>query len=421
LIKLQFMASSPFNIFSQKCSPDETLASLLEYIPEAKVSYHADGVWSEVTGSWKQGWLKKPLGIRVTHNPDYYAGPGWPVQLSGMQGYFGKFEGADKRPDILQYLAGVNFAVSFILDSEIGEKDPRPSLVFAMARQLEGVVFLPGRLFNADVKLLLEVAGECDSEAELPPSYTSPSLSSPADAESASEETQFDPPTNPPHPDRVVNRLRVMEALIQRGLMEREADDPTMETHRQEMLADLQRTTAWSEVEPWEVAALERGVGTLSEKETWQLPWLSEGAMVLAWGLGAGELPPYDQQVDPADVYAATDRIALHGEDSIALRPMEQLETLAFQMLAIHWRLRQFHLDHKAMDFLEFAPRAWCGPMDLTLARIQENDLEINGQPLSQSSEPNWICASGNMEERRKAIYWLLGHSPIYSETDTST
>jgi hypothetical protein len=143
--------------------------------------------------------------------------------------------------------------------------------------------------------------------------------------------------------------------------------------------------------------------------------------MVLAWALGFGELPPYDQQVDPTDLYAATDRVFLHDDGTIAMRPLEQLETLAFQMLAIHWRLRQFYLDHKAMDFIAFAPKAWCGPMDLTLARIMEKDLEINGRPLAQSAESEWICASGIMEERRKALYWLLGQDPVYSQNDTST
>jgi len=41
--------------------------------------------------------------------------------------------------------------------------------------------------------------------------------------------------------------------------------------------------------------------------------------------------------------------------------------------------------------------------------------------PISKADEYSLIAASGIMEERRKALQWVLGQTPVYSETDTST
>jgi hypothetical protein len=142
--------------------------------------------------------------------------------------------------------------------------------------------------------------------------------------------------------------------------------------------------------------------------------------MVLAWALELAELPSYDQQVDVHELYKVAEHLEA-SESPPSLRPRSDLEQLAFQMLAIHWRLTEFSVTPKAMDFEEYAPRAWCGAMDLSLARLVDHDLAVRGVPLSQASEEAWKIASGIMEERRRAIHWLLGHDPVYSENDTST
>jgi hypothetical protein len=142
--------------------------------------------------------------------------------------------------------------------------------------------------------------------------------------------------------------------------------------------------------------------------------------MVIAWALGLVELPAYDEQVDVQKLYEIADRLSQDGVDTEKRSPAE-IAQLSFQMLAIHWRIRQFSLDKKPMDFVAFAPKAWCGPMDLGLARIIDNDLAIGSCPIGKAAESAWKCAGGIMEERRKAIHWVLGHDPVYSENDTST
>lgn len=185
-------------------------------------------------------------------------------------------------------------------------------------------------------------------------------------------------------------------------------------------MAVLKDSESWNEAEEWEAQVLEAPVGTLSPKLRWKLPWLSEGAAILGWALRQIELPAYDKQVKVESLYRIRDAIKSAGI-GLDLRPSEEMDILSNQMLAIHWRLRQFSVKRESMDFAEYAPRSWWGELDLGLARLINNDLEVNGCTIAESTEESWRCASGIMEERRTAILWLLGAADKYSEVDTST
>lgn len=403
------MASPPVNIFSQHRKPEEVLQALQQLLPEAVVETNADGVWSSAKGTWKRGLLKSSLQMEVRHDPDYYAGSGWGTQLSGMSGYFGQFPGASKRPELFDYLPGLSFAVSFIIEPAFTDKDPRQDVIAAIARLVDGVIFLPGCLSDAEGRLIISADDDADPEAQIPANQR-------VKNESPDPSDEL-PAGGPPSEERIISRLIFMGALVNRGFME---EHPEGETLRMEMLDDFRNSAAWQEGEEDEIEALETPVGGLPDKKRWELPWLSEGAAVLAWSLGLMELPAYDEQVSTDELYKVIDDLE---NESLTpkLRNPDELEKLSCQMFAIHWRLRQYDIDPKAMDFAEFAPRAWWGPMDLSLARLANNDLEVNGMPLYESSEENWKCASGIMEERRKAVHWLQGEHPVYSENDTST
>lgn len=231
--------------------------------------------------------------------------------------------------------------------------------------------------------------------------------------------TENEAELHPPTQEHIRARLLLMVGLAERGFMEIEPTDEP-DKPRQALVQELRDAAAWDTAEPWERQALECPVGTLDEKLQWKLPWQTEGAIVLAWSLQIAELPAYDQQVQEDDLLAARDRL-MAGGMLPGVRTKSEIDQLAFQMLAIHWRLRQFYLERQAMDFAEYAPRAWCGPMDLSLARLIGGDLAVGGVPLAAASEESWLSAIGIMEERRKAVHWLLGHNPVYSENDTGT
>ncbi|MBB5034161.1 DUF4272 domain-containing protein [Prosthecobacter vanneervenii] len=403
------MPPPPINIFSQHRKPEEVLQLLRQQIPEAIVETSEDGVWSCVRGTWKRGWMKGALHMEVRHDPDYYAGEGWDAQLAGMAGYFRQFPGASQRPELFGYLPGLAFAVNFIIDPAFTENDPRQEVIASVTRLLDGVIFLPGCLSDAEGRLIISADDDADPEAQLPAHEPAQN----EDAEPSDEPSDCNPPTE----SRVISRLTFMGALVNRGFME---DHPEGEALRLEMLDGFRDSDAWQEGEEDEIAALETPVGELPENKSWELPWLSEGAAVLAWSLGLMELPAYDEQVETDDLYKVIGDLE-NQRLTPKLRSPEELEKLSSQMLCIHWRLRQFSIEPKSMDFAEFAPRAWWGAMDLSLARLSNNDLEIQGAPLIESSEEDWKCTSGIMEERRKAIHWLLGQNPVYSENDTST
>jgi hypothetical protein len=411
------MAFPPINIFSHHQDPEATLTKLLERVPEAKVTRRADGSWSEVHVAFKRGWLKKPLNMKAMHDPDYYAGEGWPQQLAGMHGYFGGFPNAAQRADLFEYLPGLRFAFNFQLDGDPEEEDPRMDLVFEMAQQVDGVIFLPGRLLDSSGRVIVDADGENDPEAQVP-EYNSISVDERVKNILASAGySEEDMPSEPPAEDRVLRRFLLMCGLVKYGFMEGAAE---AEEYRQEVVARLKGNGVWEEAEVWETEALESPADSLSESLKWKLTWLSEGAAVLAWALKLAELPEYDQEVYVEGLYDIA-HAAENGHSGPQLRPMTDIEQLSFQMLAIHWRIRQFSLDQKAMDFVAFAPTAWCGPMDLTLVRLMNNDLELHGSPIAERSSESISRIGGIMEERRKAISWLLGQHSVFSLNDTST
>lgn len=410
------MAQPPINIFSQHRRPDDVLKMLQDLLPEAVVEKNDKGVWTRVSGTWKRGWMKNSLQLDVRHDPSYYGGEGWRDQLAGLSHYLQEFASAKRRSDVFGYLPGVDFAISLVLTpGSLPEDDPRQEIIHKIARLVDGVIFLPGMLLDAEGHVLISAQGEHDPEAKLPAHESMAALTQPkSKADAAAAVT----PGEPPAEERVVARLVLMTALAKRGFMNFQ---PESEPARREMVEELRGSDAWREAEPLEIEELETPVGALVGKSAWRLPWMAEGAAVLAWALGLMELPPYDDEVIMEDLVAVVSDLE-DGTRKPELRTLDELDTLSFQMLAIHWRLREFETDPKAMDFKAYAKRAWCGPMDLSLARLSgDNDLEVAGKTLAEADEESWTRASGIMHERRLATHWLLGHAAVYSENDTST
>lgn len=403
------MSFPPINIFSHRRDPEGTLAQLTKLAPNIKVTRRSDRVWQKAEIEIKRGWFKKSLTLQVNHDPDYYSGDGWQKQLSGMQGYFGSFAGADQRRDLFAYLPHLNFAFNFILDPDPVEDDARWNIVFKAAEAVQGVIFLPGQLLDSAGSVILSQEAERDPEAIVPTIKGA----SPEPQMMEEPEVRVDPPTL----ERVVMRFLLLSRMAMRGFMD---TDPSEEQARQDLVQHLKSHGTWSEAEPWEVRALEARIGSLPEKDQWSLTWKTEGALVLAWSLGLTSLPEYDQEGNIQDLHSITEAVE-DGTATLALRSRTEMEKLDAQLLAIHWRVRQFYLKREAIDFAAFAPTAWFGPLDLTRARLTNNDLDIHGKAISECDEESWRRVSGIMEERRKALNWLLGGSSVYSECDTGT
>jgi hypothetical protein len=228
----------------------------------------------------------------------------------------------------------------------------------------------------------------------------------------------------PPNPLRVAGRALVLSAVTCRGFIEQEAGDKNAEAFREDVLNWLCDLVLKEEIEREEFSLLNSPLGTLTPKQTIDATWRSEGMAVLAWALGKIEMPLYDQMVDPQTVaeslgfmkdQASTSLYSPRLQSSADLRKFDGL------MFSLHWRLRQFSLDHAPMNFIEVARTCWFGPLETAGLRFIENDLAIGEKAIGEASEGAFRECLSVAQERHLAANWLLGYGEVYSEVSTDT
>ncbi len=416
------MASRSITIFSNKLDPDAVPGIVQRFDPKAEID--RDGTtWSQIKARFPRGFLRKPLILTLHHDPSYYQGPDWPKQQMGMLGYFARFpiEG-ERRQQLVSVVQSFQFSLGSVVEPDFlaEEPDPRLELLCAIARHLDGCLFAPTGLLDASARVLISGDGSFDPTAAFPdvPAEFLP----PDDDEEDEDEEQ-----EPPDADRVARRALVLAAVAGRGLLEahsREghADGAAQLPYIGQWLQDLDLR---SECEPEEWERITTPVGELDDQAMVDSTWRFEGLGVLCWALGLFDLPRYDTMIDVDELMAATGFLdPARGRavlEKPRLRPGEELNEKANQILAFHWRMRDFSLRPVAMDFLEFGETCWFGPISTDWAETVERDLALDGLPISMASEDTIGRCTSIAMERHVAINWLRGFSRIYSETDTST
>lgn len=232
-----------------------------------------------------------------------------------------------------------------------------------------------------------------------------------------------EPPLIPPSFDRVVRRAFCLSAVVCRSFID-QPDNEQCISLQSRIKPWLGSVNAESELELWEADALNSQLGTLDPQTRANASWASEGLAVLAWALGLFDMPPHDECVDPQELTSDLDFLqpsAIELFEESKLRSSEDIQKAAKSSFAVHWRLRQFSLVKESMNFAEFAKTAWFGPLDIEGIALLEDDLAIEGQPISKATADSIRMASSIAMERHKAFNWLLGYDEIYSEVDTST
>jgi hypothetical protein len=228
----------------------------------------------------------------------------------------------------------------------------------------------------------------------------------------------------PPTALRVAQRALVLSAVVCRSGIEDDAGNQQTEAFREQVVGWIERLGLNAEAEPEEMELLNTPLGGLPKKKRVDASWRTEGLVVLAWALGKCELPDYDREAN-APGTADTLGFLEEKDDTVlrepALRPRQEIAALADQLFTLHWRLRQFSLDQAPMDFQEFSRTAWFGPLSLDHLRLIENDLAIQGLPVSRATEEQWREALSIAQERHQAVNWLEGHDPVYSEVTADT
>jgi hypothetical protein len=228
----------------------------------------------------------------------------------------------------------------------------------------------------------------------------------------------------PPSPERVARRALVLAAVACRSGIEVDAGNAKAEAFREGVVRWADEVGLTDEFEPSELALLRTPVGKLHDRQRIDASWRVEGLAVLAWALGRYELPPYDVNADGPGAGLAIGFLEEWKDTVLSaprLRSADALTALADQLFSLHWRLRQYSLDGAPMNFAEFAPRAWFGPLPLDDLRICEVDLEVRGVPLFRAPEEVWRTVMSIARERQQAANWLEGHEPLYSEVTCDT
>jgi hypothetical protein len=216
----------------------------------------------------------------------------------------------------------------------------------------------------------------------------------------------------------------VLSAIVCRAAIEGDAGNPEAEEFAVNVRKWVHDIGIAEEAEAEEIVVLGLKLGGLSSRQRIDCSWRAEGLVVLAWALGKCELPTYDVGADPYPISRVLGFRESRAESALAfpiLRSAEEINDVADRLLSLHWRLRQYSLDKKPMNFEEFARTAYFGPLSLDGLRLVSHDIEIRGVPLCDASESVWREVLSITRERQQAANWLTGEESIYSEVTCDT
>ena len=210
----------------------------------------------------------------------------------------------------------------------------------------------------------------------------------------------------------VARRSLVLSAVICRCSLESGAADPDAKSVHLRVLDWLTALNLWEEAELSEAAMLRAPLGTLDAGVVLQSGWYVEGVAVLAWALNLTGFPKHDEQ---ADIYAMADAVWFLDKEAVEviatakLRSLDELEACCELLYAIHARLRQYARSRVPNDFARWMEQAWLDALGLTSTDLTaQNDLAVDGKPISQVTEERLREVSSIMHERHRAIIWLM-------------
>ena len=424
------MATEPITLFARIADPAGVARRLRELFPAVKIDGPDDN-WRNAVVTFGTWWKKRTLTF--THDPNYYSEPNWCAQMSGMQGYFSRFPDTDRKPLALAIPTSFRFSLGTLFEPDPDpEGDPRLDVLYAIAEPLDGVLFTPSSLRDARGRVLFAAGGEDeeDPDAVWPRVVGEVSVAEPLGA-AMHEASRPKPPdeedktANPPTGDRVARRALALKAVTKRAILEQDPASLVSRRTHKDILAWVQDIGIGDELEPQEWEVLQRPLGRLDPRGQTDSTWRLEGLVVLAWALGRFEIPPHDQLVTTGPLWRSLGLLNAAGAREVlanpTLRPREEIGTLRNRLFALHWRLRNYNLDGKVLDFAEFARTCWFGPLDLTGVPLVEGDLGLRGERLDRASDDVFSSAHSAARERHQAANWLWEGPERYSEASEAT
>jgi hypothetical protein len=425
------MAMEPITLFSRIADPTAVARRLRELAPQVQID-GPDASWSNAVVTFGSDRSKRTLTF--THDPEYYAEPGWSEQMSGMRGYFAQLPNTDRKPRVLMLTSTFRFSLGTLFEPDIDPNgDPRLDALFAIAKLLDGVLFTPSSLRDAAGRVLFGAGGEDeeDIDAVWPAVIGEVRASTPAGAAmheaSRPKSAEEGAGGHPPAAARVVRRALALTALTTRAVLERDAAQrvPLVNETYQGLLAWVKAVGIGTEFEPHEWEVLQRPLLKLDSQMQIDSTWRLEGLVVLAWALGRFEIPPHDQLVEMNPLWDSLGWLDVAATKELlagaALRPRAEIAALRNLLFALHWRLRNFRLKPEVMDFAEFGRTCWFGALDISGLPLVDGDLALRGQRIDRADPEVFSIAQSAAQERHQAANWLWEGPERYSEASVAT
>ncbi|HZZ78020.1 MAG TPA: DUF4272 domain-containing protein [Gemmataceae bacterium] len=423
------MAMEPINLFSRIKDP----AAVAQFLRERWPSVAIEGPDSE--------WLRAVVAIgdlklTLQYGPEYHAEPNWSTQMNGMSGFLSRFPDTERKQIAVMLPTTFQYSLAAIFDPEpASEEDPRFAVLYAVAERLDGILFSPFCLRDARGRILVGADGEDEEDPEAVWPRVVAAVTIPPSTGTAPPATGVAPTAQ-----RVARRALAMTAVTARAILEQDgvtikpaSFNPlswmrrvfsNRETERQEVIAWIEALGIGDELEPEEWEIVQRPVGHLEPQQQINSTWRLEGLAVLAWSLRRIQFPPHDALVDFHSMWRELGLLDLDTARLLLahpiLRPRNEIEAMRKRLFALHWRLRNFHVDPKAMDYAKFARTAWFGPLDSGLP-LADGDLMLQGERIDRATPDAFSTAHSASLERHQAVNWVWEGPDRYSNASADT
>lgn len=424
------MAMEPITLFSRIADPAGIVRRLRAIAPELEIEGPDDN-WRSAVIIFREGETQRTLTL--THNPDYYSEPNWSTQMSGMRGYFSRFPDTGRKDRVLTLTTSFRFSLGTRFDPDFDpDGDPRLDVLFAVAEFLDGVLFTPSLLRDAQGRILFGAGGEAeeDPDATWPRVVGEVPLSEPIGA-AMHEMSRPKPPDapeegpGPPTAERVARRALALTAVTARAILEQDLKNKKTPATYRDLLDWVQEIGIDDEFEPEEWEVLQQPPGHLEPEQQIESTWRLEGLVVLAWALRRSEVPPHDQLVSPNTLWRSLGLLDAESASELlagpTLRSREAIGVLRNRLFALHWRLRNYYVNPGVMDLEEFARTCWFGPLDLTGLRLVKGDLGLRGKRIDRAPHDVFSTAHSAALERHQAANWLREGPACYSQASVAT
>lgn len=383
------MPAEPITLLSPRASPAGALELLRSLADSVRVVGPDDG-WDKLVAAAMHFGLGPAPTLTLAR-----AGDGARVARAA-QACVGSFPDAERRPALMRALGACRLALATEWSPERGPHgDVRLALLYAVAAALDGLLFSPSAVLDAQGRTLLDVEGHADPAAALPPV--------PVEAPSALA-------PQPPTPEQAARRALALAAVCARALLEQAGPDQA------DAEANRARIAAWAGAlalaPEMPAVGLDAPVGSLEPQATTDATWRLEGLAVLAWALNCFPLPAHDALAEPWPLLSAVGFLDLEAARALlagpTLRPAEALLALHRQLLAVHERLAEQLFRPGPRDFPRAAGAAF-EPLGLGPLRLAGNDLALGEGAVADAPEEEVRGALSAAQERLWACTWLLG------------